>query len=378
MTSHSHPAKSSGAHGRHSDPARAGDESAWRWKKPAATAGALLILAAVGEAIVLAQAEINALRAGAFFIYFALVLAAFVALTESSFVRRLRTWATHSAILALALPFLLLVPYEIYALGTETFTWWGTGKFAAYIAVPTLLLLPDRHRRAERVGWRDFAAMLALAIPVGAHWLRGIWMWPVDLYFFRPLNSVCIGAYAFLVLRNLDGVGYRILWRKRDLVDALANFAGYALVGIPLGLALGFIHPHFQSIITSPVSLSFFGRPETFMVSGNLILLGRVAFQFVGIYITVALPEEFLFRGVLQNFLMKSFRGRRHELYGLLLASVIFGAAHLHHAPVPNWRYMIMATVAGIFYGNAFRTRKRTSASAFTHATVDTVWHFWF
>jgi CAAX protease family protein len=363
MTAHSHPAESSpGA----------------RWKKPAAAAGGLLVVAAAGEAIVLAQAPINALRAAAFFICFALVLAAFVALTEASFVRRLRVWALHSVVWAIALPFLLLVPYEIYALGTGTFTWQGTGKFAAYIAVPTLLLLPDRHRKAERVGWRDFAAMLALAIPVGAHWLRGIWTWPVDLYFFRPLNSVCIGAYAFLVLRNLEGVGYRILWRKRDLTDALANFAGYALLAIPLGLALGFLHPHSQSVLTSPVSLSFFGRPETLMVSGNLILAGELAFQFVGIYITVALPEEFLFRGVLQNFLAKSFHGRRHELYGLLLASVIFGAAHLHHAPVPNWRYMIMATLAGIFYGNAFRTRRRTSASALTHALVDTAWHLWF
>jgi CAAX protease family protein len=338
----------------------------------------LVFLAAAGEAVVLARAPINARRAGAFFVCFALVLACFAALTQPSFVRRLRVWALRSVVWAAALPFLLLVPYAVYALGTDTFTWWGTGKFAAYIAVPTLLLLPDRHRKAERVGWRDGAAMLALAIPVGAHWLRGIWTWPVDLYFFRPLNSVCIGAYAFLVLRNLEGVGYRILWRKRDLGDALVNFTGYALVAIPLGLALGFLHPHAPTSLTTPVAFSFFGQPETIMVSGTVILLGQFAFQFVGIYVTVALPEEFLFRGVLQNFLAKSFRTDRREIYGLLLASVIFGAAHLHHAPVPNWRYGIMATLAGIFYGNAFRTRRRTSASALAHALVDTAWHFWF
>ncbi len=363
MPAHSHPAEeSAGA----------------RWKKLAAAVGGLVFVAAAGEALVLAQAEIDPWRAAAFFLCFALVLAAFVSLTQATFVRRLRRWAMRSVVWAIGLPFLLLVPYAIYALGTQTFTWWGTGKFAAYIAVPVLLLIPDRHRKSERLGWRDGAAMLALAIPVGAHWLRGIWTWPVDLYFFRPLNSVCIGAYAFLVLRNLDGVGYRILWRKRDLVDALANFTGYALLAIPLGLALGFIHPHAQTYLTSPVSFRFFGRPETWMVSGTLIFLGQFAFQFVGIYVTIALPEEFLFRGVLQNLLVKTFQGRRREVYGLLLAAVIFGAAHLHHAPVPNWRYMIMATLAGIFYGNAFRTRQRTSASAFTHALVDTVWHFWF
>jgi membrane protease YdiL (CAAX protease family) len=100
--------------------------------------------------------------------------------------------------------------------------------------------------------------------------------------------------------------------------------------------------------------------------------------DFIGIYLTVAIPEEFLFRGILQNLLVKTFQSSRHEFYGLLVASVIFGLSHLHHAPVPNWRYAIMATVAGVFYGNAWRVRKRTSSSAFTHALVDTVWHFWF
>lgn len=348
------------------------------WKKAAAGILGLLIAAALGEAIVLAQARVNALRVAAFFVCFALVLAVFVALTETGFVRQLRGWALRSAGWAVGLPFLLLVPYEIYALGTQTFTWRGTGKLAAYIAVPTLLLLPDRHRKAERAGWRDVAAMLALAVPVGAHWLGGIWTWPVDLYFFRPLNSVCIGAYAFLVLRNLEGVGYRILWRKHDLIEALVNFAGYALVAIPLGMALGFLHPHAQAYWTTPATFNLFGHAHTAMVPGQALFLGRFGFQFVGVYITVALPEEFLFRGVLQNFLARSFRTRRREVYGLLVASVIFGAAHLHHAPAPNWRYGLMATLAGIFYGNAFRTRRRTSASALTHALVDTAWHFWF
>jgi membrane protease YdiL (CAAX protease family) len=65
-------------------------------------------------------------------------------------------------------------------------------------------------------------------------------------------------------------------------------------------------------------------------------------------------------------------------LYGLVIAAAIFGAAHLHHAPVPNWRYAVMATLAGIFYGNAYRTRQRLCASGLTHALVDTLWHFWF
>jgi membrane protease YdiL (CAAX protease family) len=101
-------------------------------------------------------------------------------------------------------------------------------------------------------------------------------------------------------------------------------------------------------------------------------------FLFIGIYLTVAIPEEFLFRGILQNLLEHSLKSERAGLHSLLIASAVFGAAHLHHPPVPNWRYAILATLAGIFYGNVYRSRRRLCASALTHALVDTMWHFWF
>jgi membrane protease YdiL (CAAX protease family) len=106
--------------------------------------------------------------------------------------------------------------------------------------------------------------------------------------------------------------------------------------------------------------------------------VGNFFFLFIGIYLTVAIPEELLFRGILQNLLVRSIHKGPRGLYGLLIASVVFGASHLHHAPVPNWRYAILATLAGIFYGNVYRTRQRLCASALTHALVDALWHFWF
>jgi CAAX protease family protein len=324
-------------------------------RKLLAAIASLVLLASLAEVLVLARVRFDPASLAAFFLCFALVLGVFVGLTDARFLGRLREWASASPAAALGLPFLLLIPYLILAFGTGTFSLRGAGKLAAYIAAPVLLLLPDRLRHAERAGWRDFAAMLALAFPVGANWLTGIWTWPEDLYFFRPIYSVCVGGYAFMVIRNLEGVGYKLTFRRKDMTEALINFTGFALIAIPLGIALGFIHPR-----AGPVS------PWS------------VAFQFFGIYLSVAIPEELLFRGILQNLLVRSFRSRRRELYGLLIASVIFGAAHLHHAPVPNWRYMILATLAGIFYGNTYRTRHRLSASALAHTLVDTVWRFWF
>jgi CAAX protease family protein len=335
---------------------------------------ALVALAGGAEWMVTASVRAEPGKLAAALVSLALVLALFVALTDDGFVNLLRGWALRSRATAAALPLLLLVPYIVFAVGTGTWTWTGAGKLTAYILAPTLLLLPDRSRKAERVGWRDFAAMAALAAPVMAGWLTGIWTWPRELYLFRPIYSVIAGAYAFLAVRGLEGVGYKLLWRWGDAKHGFLNFVGFSILGIPLGLALNFIHPHVTSF--APAAVRVFG--QSFLAPGGVLLAGNFVLIFAGIYLTIAVPEEFLFRGILQNFLVKCLPGAKRELYGLLIASLVFGASHLHHAPVPNWRYAVLASLAGVFYGNAFRARRRLSASALTHALVDTAWHFWF
>jgi uncharacterized protein len=346
-------------------------------KRAILTLAALLLITGLAEVIVLHQLPIEPVKLGATLFSLALTLVAFIGLTDSHFVRELRQWAIHSTTAALAMPLALLVPYVIFALGTRTFSLNALGRLAAYLLVPVALLLPDRMsrdpvpitagsssgdrhpvgtgRHTGKVDWRDFAAMLALGFPIGAHWLAGIWTWPFELYFFQPLAAVCVGSYCFMVVRNLDDVGYKLTLRKDDWIDGLANFAAFSVLAIPLGYVLGFIH----------------FRPASVSLSG-------FAGRFLGIYLTIAIPEELLFRGILQNSLVRAIQRGPQGVYGLLIASLVFGASHLHHPPVPNWRYGIMASLAGIFYGNTYRTRHRLSAPALTHALVDTAWHFWF
>lgn len=316
---------------------------------------ALLAIAAAAEAIVLVRMPMDPRKLGGVLAACALILGTFVGLTDARFIRKLRQWAVHSPTTALALPFTLLIPYLIYAFGTGTFSAKGFSKLIAYIAVPPVLVMPDRLRHAERASWRDFIAILALGLPIGAGWMSSIWTWPLELYFFLPLTAVCVGVYAFVVIRNLEGVGYKLTWRKGDLIHGLANFVAFTILAIPLGYALHFIR--FRPHRVSPWAL-----------------IG----DFIGIYLTIAIPEELLFRGILQNLLAKTIQSGPRGAWGLIIASVVFGLSHLHHAPVPNWRYAIMATLAGIFYGNAYRSRHRISSSAMTHALVDTLWHFWF
>jgi len=63
----------------------------------------------------------------------------------------------------------------------------------------------------------------------------------------------------------------------------------------------------------------------------------------------------------------------------LVIASVLFGLSHFNkRSPTFNWRYVILATIAGIFYGRAWRQDRRVPASAITHASVDAIWTLWF
>jgi membrane protease YdiL (CAAX protease family) len=335
----------------------------------------LTALAALAEGLILIRIRIDPWRLAALLESVTLLVGAFVGLTQTAFVKQLRHWAMASQALAGGLPFLLLVPYLIFGLGTRTFSLIALGKLIAYILVPTALLLPDRVHHRDSLTWRDALAMLVLAVPVSAHWLRGIWIWPQDIYVFLPIFCVLVGGYAFMVLRGLEGVGFRLLWRKSDVSDALLNLLAFSLLAIPLGIALGFIHPHSTTPLThGPI----FQTPWLEDVVQGLGPALNFFIVFIGIYLTVASPEELLFRGVLQNLLVRTIRRGPHGVYGLLIASVVFGASHLHHPPVPNWRYAILATLAGIFYGNVYRTRQRLCASALTHALVDTIWHFWF
>lgn len=92
---------------------------------------------------------------------------------------------------------------------------------------------------------------------------------------------------------------------------------------------------------------------------------------FLGILWVVALSEEFFFRGLLQQWLAEITRNR---WAALLIASALFGAAHLGFREFPNWRFAVIAGVAGVFYGLSFEKGNGIRAAMVTHALLVTVW----
>ncbi len=245
-----------------------------------------------------------------------------------------------------------LLPYGIYAAGTGDFRAASLARLAALAVVPLALYQVAPVGRRRGMNWQDGVVLLWLAVPVFLGWLHRIWTVPVNLDFMTRLYVLAVGAWALVVFRGLEDTGYEFQYSWRALRDALVNFAAFSVLALPLGLALRFIawNPNWRGP-------------------------GPFGFDLLTIFVFIALPEELFFRGALQNLLEQTWSSRYRAQ---AVAAVVFGCSHILHAPAPNWRYVLLASIAGWFYGSAWRGTRSLMASATTHALVDAMWRTWF
>lgn len=238
--------------------------------------------------------------------------------------------------------------YLLVAVPLAEFSAWSLLLFFAF---PTVLasLLECRPLEAK-LGWQDAIVLAALGCAVEYGWLQGGLRQP-GLGNLPKFLLTDVALYLYVVQRRLPGIGFDLRLRWRDLGIGMREWALFAPIGIGLGLALGFLRFH-----------------DRLPVPGTFLGTALVTFIFV------ALPEELFFRGLLQNLL----ETRLSRGYALALAAGIFGLSHYRHGAVFNWRYVILAAIAGWFYGRAWRSERRIGASAISHTMVDTVWVTWF
>ena len=91
------------------------------------------------------------------------------------------------------------------------------------------------------------------------------------------------------------------------------------------------------------------------------------------LFLTV-LPEEALFRGVVQNALERWLGGtRRATVVAIIIAAVLFGLAHAGGGAI----YVALAAAAGAGYGWIYAGTRSFAAAALAHFGVNTV-HFLF
>src|SRR5216684_9089337 len=250
-----------------------------------------------------------------------------------------------------SLPALFVIPYLIVSISRHMFEW---AWFALYLALPVaiawLLMEAAAADPAQRGNWRDWLILLILGLAVDLRWFDRAW--PSGLRALNELFMVDAGLYGFLAIRQLTGTGFDFHLKWSDWKTGLRELLFFTPIVLVLGLALGFIHPH-----------------------RNLPGIGSALLRWVGIFFFTAVPEELFFRAWVQNLLER----RVGRWVALVIAAVLFGLSHFNKRSAHfNWRYVVLATVAGIFYGRAWRKQRRVTASAITHASVDAIWSFWF
>lgn len=266
-----------------------------------------------------------------------------------------RGWIQRPAALALAaaLPVALFCGAAVWY---SAFSAPLAGLIAAYTFVPVALVtvrqVPEGPARAT-----DLLAILALWLPLELAVGAALVPRPVQgrLHAIAYGVALTLALLLFLIYRRLPGMKYNLPRDSSDLRNAAVGLLCAAAILIPVGFATGYL----EGVHAPAGSLAFW--------------ITRVAI----IFAATALPEEILFRGLLQNWLVQRL-GDSNATIGL--AALIFGLSHLNNAPgpLPNWRYAVVAAFAGFIFGKVFQRSTSVLASALVHTGVNTIKHLFF
>jgi membrane protease YdiL (CAAX protease family) len=257
------------------------------------------------------------------------------------------------AIFATLLAISGVLPYCLATLAFGTFRWSALGWIALLAAAVSFwyILLPKKP-----------AADLLLLVFMATVWIAALfkqwYVWPYPKAYLPVLGQLMwfrTGLFAMLSIRRVQGVGFGFWPKAREWKIGAAHFAVFLPVAAVLAWAIGFAGPRI---------------PPQGWEKTSLLAIGI----FFGTLWVLALAEEFFFRGLLQQWLTA---WTRSEWVGLIVASILFGSVHIF-LHFPNWKLAMLATLAGICYGLAFRRARSIRASMVTHALVVTTWKIFF
>jgi membrane protease YdiL (CAAX protease family) len=218
-----------------------------------------------------------------------------------------------------------------------------------------LLLLAGWAARQQQRPWQygGHALFIALALALSLHWLPGFHnLRVIDAVHFTP------EAAPFTLYLNLDKplAGFWLIlclpWlgERYCLRRTLGVAARYGLLtsAVCMGMAWSF---------------GLLGWAPKMPAQTWLWLLNNL--------LLVSLAEEALFRGYLQGGLRRLLASRQYaEVWAIGSAATLFGLAHA----AAGWRMALVAGVAGVGYGLAYR-RGGLRAAVLTHVALNTV-HF--
>jgi membrane protease YdiL (CAAX protease family) len=246
------------------------------------------------------------------------------------------------------IPTVFVIPYLVFAIPRHAVEARYVTGMALFPVICAAII--EFSNRAQKLLWQDIVVLLALAVTLELRVFSGAWPYN-GLGSLPKIYLADVALYIYLVVRRIEGMGYSLVPRLEAFLVGLREWAYFLPIALSLGFALHFI--------------SFFPRHPS---------IGHILLALVVVFFLTAIPEEIFFRGILQNLL----EGRYGQRTALIIASVLFGLSHFHKGASFNWRYVILAAIAGIFYGRAWRARHQLLASSTSHTLVDVVWGLWF
>ena len=242
-----------------------------------------------------------------------------------------------------------VLPYLACCCGAVPFHWIALTRLIALALVLGLWYFVLPPSAPSDIG---FGALIAWVL-LGKYF-AGIYPTPYPHVEVATLGKVAVFQSAVLVLmlkRRVPETGYGFLPTLREWRIGALHFLYFIPVGLPLALAIGAVR---------------WAPPKPLWV---------VAGTFLAMLWVVVLFEEFLFRGVLQQWIEEWTWSRPAALF---MTSLLFGAVHLWFRSFPNWRWMAVATVLGWFCGRARNQAGNIRAGMVTHVLVVTTWRAFF
>jgi membrane protease YdiL (CAAX protease family) len=270
------------------------------------------------------------------------IVAAF--LLESPFYLAVGFPAVRERLAGARLPAILAVsavlPYLACSLGAIPFHWTALAQLAAVAAGLGLWYVVLPVNIATDAGF-----LLLIAFLMIGKYFDTIYpeVYRQKLSILGTLALFHISALVLILERRVPETGFGFWPHRREWLQGVLHYLYFLVLGAPLALALGAVH---------------FTRVAPWW---------SVAATFVGFFWVVALWEEFMFRGVLQQWMEHWMWSR---LAALLLTSAIFGAVHLWFRGFPNWKWALTAAVLGIACGRARNHTGNIRAGVITHALV--------
>ncbi len=244
-----------------------------------------------------------------------------------------------------------VAPYSVGALILGSFSWMHFGAIAGLSALLSFWYVVLPHNPFADIGLLSLAAMVILLKVFAPMYPR-----PHERLAMEALGQamwIRTGLFAILSVRRVKGVGFGFWPELREWKIGALYFIAFLPLAAGLGWAIDFTQPK------SPAPGWEKLLPLTFF--GTLWVL--------------ALGEELFFRGLLQQWMSGWLK---NEWAGLFATAAIFGSAHLWYTAFPNWRFALLAALAGVFYGLAFRQGKGIRAAMVTHALTVTTWKTFF